>query len=408
MTDSPHVSRSKPESHRGADGVRRVLFLAMALDGGGVTTHMMTLAQGLMAQGVEVAIASRGAHGEHHLGPAWFEAEGIKFFRVPFPVPVAPLNIPFDALKTTKVLSDVVSEFRPDLLHLHNRSASPYARWIEHKRGIPFVATHHSLSLSSNPFYRHFTFWGDSVLCVSQESARYLMQRFGVNEERITIIPHGIDVQHFRAATAPERAQARAAYGIKDDVFTLALIGNLNAERGEGVLQRKGHDVLLRALAQLRTEGIRPVVLQAGRGDPGPVNVLAERCGVLDQIRALGHQDARRVLWASDVLVLPSNEEESFGLVVIEAMCCGVSVVRSATGGHEEQIQQGVTGFTFPRNDDTALAEILRQLYADTDLRAEVARTGMLFARRQFSQARMVNAVREVYSNTLRLSKRAV
>ena len=269
------------------------------------------------------------------------------------------------------------------------------------------MATHHSLSLSTNPLYRLLTFWGDSVLCVSQESARFLTQRLGVDEESISIIPHGTDDQHFRPAAAPERSQARAAYGIEENMFTLALIGNLNAERDDGVLQRKGHDVLLRALVQLRLEGIRPVVLLAGRGDPGPVNALAERYGVLDQVRSLGHQDARRVLWASDVLVLPSNKEESFGLVVIEAMCCGVPVVRSATGGHEEQIQQGVTGFTFPENDDSALAELLRRLYADTDLRVEVACTGMQFARRQFSQSRMVDAICQVYSHALRLAKQA-
>ena len=95
MTDAPHLPKTKPASHRSADELRRVLFLAMQLDGGGVTTHMMTLAQGLLARGIEVAIASRGALGEHNLGPAWFEAQGIKFFQVPFPVPVSPLQIPY-------------------------------------------------------------------------------------------------------------------------------------------------------------------------------------------------------------------------------------------------------------------------------------------------------------------------
>jgi glycosyltransferase involved in cell wall biosynthesis len=132
------------------------------------------------------------------------------------------------------------------------------------------------------------------------------------------------------------------------------------------------------------------------------VQEFAAACGVLDQIRPLGHQDARCVLWASDTLVLPSNEEEAFGLVVIEAMCCGVPVTRSATGGHEEQIQHGVTGFSFPPNDDAMLARHLRHLYSDVHARAKVARAGQQFARTRFTQAQMVDAVCEVYAGVLR------
>src|SRR5438093_7144792 len=109
---------------------RRVLLLAQQLGPGGVTTHMMNLAQGLMANGWEVALASRGQFGSHSHGPEWFEAHGVKHFFLPFPLPYLSFENVVCFGESFFKLDSIARQFRPDIIHVHWRTTSLFARVI--------------------------------------------------------------------------------------------------------------------------------------------------------------------------------------------------------------------------------------------------------------------------------------
>ena len=84
---------------------------------------------------------------------------------------------------------------------------------------------------------------------------------------------------------------------------------------------------------------------------------------------------------AADATVLPSHYE-SFGMVALEAMACGIPVVASRVGGLQTTVRDGVTGLLVPDHDPAALAGALDRLLGDPDLRFRLGREGVQWAAR--------------------------
>jgi D-inositol-3-phosphate glycosyltransferase len=83
---------------------------------------------------------------------------------------------------------------------------------------------------------------------------------------------------------------------------------------------------------------------------------------------------------AAEVVVMPSFYE-SFGMVALEAMACGTPVIASRVGGLAYLIKEGETGYTVPAQDPEALAEKLRLLFVDHDLRAQFGQAAADYAK---------------------------
>lgn len=141
---------------------------------------------------------------------------------------------------------------------------------------------------------------------------------------------------------------------------------------------RKGIDTLVRAVALLPPAATLEV---QGTGDPAEearLQALVAELGLGDRVRV------ERVLRAelpdryraADVCVFPSEWEEPFGLVPIEAMACGTPVVATGTGGSAEFLVDGANCLRYPAGDAAALAAAVTRLAADEALRAELARGG--------------------------------
>lgn len=377
---------------------RKVLFTLRILDSGGVTTHMMALANGLRAAGWDVAVASRGRAGEHSHGPEWFEENGVRHFEVPFPSPGPRLRVVRDAARSFSALNDVVEEFQPDLLHVHFRVTSAHAEWIRLTRGTPFVATLHQQRIPAGLGHRVASFWGDRTIAISSETRSLLIDGFGVAPGRIRIVYNGSDELHFRAPTAEERHAARATYGLSAEAKVVSMIA-----RFEPV---KRHDLLITAIARLRAGGTDVHALLAGAGTTlGAVQQQADGLGVADLVHCVGYTDSRRVLWASDVCVLPSDLE-GFPCVIVEAMLTGVVCVRTSSGGAADQIDDGEEGFVIPRGDASMLADRITTVLDDSDRRAAMAAAAMAKAHELFTQKAMVAQTLAVYEETLAIARR--
>jgi len=133
------------------------------------------------------------------------------------------------------------------------------------------------------------------------------------------------------------------------------------------------------------------------------LRALAERRGVADRVVLRGRveRDAMPALLRSADAVVCVPWYEPFGIVPLEAMACGVPVVASAVGGQIDSIVHGVTGLHVPPRDPAALAEALRTLLADAELRAELGRQGHRRAR-SYDFDRIGAATRDVYDAVAR------
>ena len=372
---------------------RRVLFTLRILDSGGVPTHMMTLAEGLRALGWDVAVASHGQQGQHAHGPSWFESNGFRHYLVPFPGPGSNTRALINTARSFRALNAVVRDFQPDLLHVHFRATSLHARAIQWMHGIPFVASLLADRIPAGPGYRLATFWGSRTIAISNETRTHLVDKFGVSEDRLRTIYLGSDQRRFRPPSAQQRADARTTYGVPLDGDVVTLIGRFDPI--------KRHDLLITALASLRADGREVHAIFAGEGGlERQVKQQAIDSGVGDLVHFVGYTDARDVLWASDVCVLPSDSE-GFPCVVVEAMLSGTVCIRTPAGGAADQINDGEDCFIVPFGDAVALAGRLSELFQDEDLRAKLADAALLRALSYFTQETMVARTVEVYEEAL-------
>jgi D-inositol-3-phosphate glycosyltransferase len=211
---------------------------------------------------------------------------------------------------------------------------------------------------------------------------------------RITIIPCGVDTELFRPGDARE---ARARLGIVGERILL-FVGRLTPI--------KGVETLLRALALLASEahpgdGVRLVVVGGERGetaDAGHLRRLARELGVDERVDFRGPQPQDvlpHYYRAADLCLMPSRYE-SFGMVALEAMACGVPVVASRVGGLAVTIQDGVTGLLVPEGDSEALVAGVRRLLDDESRRKAMGAEAVECARR-FGWPCIARQVAELY-----------
>lgn len=267
------------------------------------------------------------------------------------------------------------------------------------------------------------------VRAVTGTYCDYLADRFGGRPElraRLEVIPLGVNPDRFRPATPAEQAAERARLGAAADEVVVLCVGRLSHHAkahpfpvfhaADQAARRTGQKVFL----VLAGWAAHPAIAAAYRDGAGRL-ASAARVGFVD-----GHDPAVRVgAWrAADVfLSLPDNIQETFGLVVVEAMASGLPVVGSDWDGYRDLIADGETGFLVPTRmvggattrattrhvagqvnydhflaecmqavavDPAAAAEALSRLVADPELRRRMGTAGRARAVEQFTWEHVV------------------
>lgn len=176
----------------------------------------------------------------------------------------------------------------------------------------------------------------ERFVAVSSNVAEDLAEFYKVGGDRIAVVPNGFSDADFNLARRDgERESARRALGLSDHHVGLLFVAN--------ELHRKGFGPLLRALAASSDERLQLDVV--GAVDPRPYVSLMERLGVSSRVRFHGPTgDVARFMCAADLFVLPT-QYEAFGLVLIEALACGLPVITSRDAGASHAVEMGRNGY---------------------------------------------------------------
>ena len=260
--------------------------------------------------------------------------------------------------------------------------------------GVPAVLqTQHYPWLMGSPKHRVPFFRAiepvDHLITVSQAQRR-TYERIGVPAALMTTVPNGVRPR----GPGPGRAAARAALGLDPEQPVVLTVGRLTV--------MKGHRHLLDAVPGLleRFPGLAVVVLGGGHLHE-QLAAQAAALGVAGAVHLPGHRsDARLLLDAADVFVLPSRHE-GMPLVLLEAMDAGLPVVATRVIGSEEVVDDGRTGLLVRPGDAPALGAALGRLLADPQLRARYGRAGRDRYLEHFTAERMARRTREVYERVL-------
>jgi glycosyltransferase involved in cell wall biosynthesis len=202
--------------------------------------------------------------------------------------------------------------------------------------------------------------------------------------ERIEVIPPGVDTARFHPSV--DGSRLRIEVNIPQDAPVVALIARFQ--------DVKGHDVFQAMAKQIVLQMPRSRFIVAGENTQTSADDTYKR-GILENARTdsilrehltyLGFRaDAERVMAAADVVVC-SSDFESYGMVNVEAMASGKSVVSTRRGGPSETVVDGETGFLVEPRDPAALATNVIRLLQDPALRARMGAAGRARVEEHFS-----------------------
>jgi len=186
----------------------------------------------------------------------------------------------------------------------------------------------------------------DGFLYVGQRNREYL-RHYGVPAERLFFSPHCVDNDAFAAASSG----IRRAEGRRRVLFVGKLIG------------RKHPADLLHAVTQLGDETVQIAFAGSGELEAELRKIAASSSIHADFMGFVNQSELPAVYASADLLVLPSDGQETWGLVVNEAMACGIpAVVSNVVGCGPDLIEAGRTGATFAFGDTAALATAIRNV----------------------------------------------
>ncbi|MBN1964021.1 MAG: glycosyltransferase family 4 protein [Anaerolineae bacterium] len=245
------------------------------------------------------------------------------------------------------------------------------------KTGIPWVWMVHGQWTHPRPWQRGLFRTAAHLFADSGWSKDgFLGQPPFLPPERVEVRHLGVDVARFTPG-APDPA-IRERYGLAPDAPVITILGRFQPV--------KGHLNFLDMAALLAPE--YPAARFLIVGDNVLDGAVGDRQAAAMRARIEANPDLRRavvftgfthelvaILRATDVLVCASDFE-SFGMAHLEAMACAVPVVSTNVGGPAETVLDGQTGFLVPPRDPVALAEAVRPLLDDPDLRARLGQAG--------------------------------
>jgi len=235
----------------------------------------------------------------------------------------------------------------------------------------------------------------DKVIVPSKSIFKVLSSQ-NIDKEKIVVINHGVDTEQFSPDKITKEA-FREKLNLPKGSYTVGILSNLVSFYG------KGHRTLLMSLAEICKvrKDVYCIIMGGGR-QLLPLRRFAERLGVADNVKFLGHVESPEyMLPGLDVFVLLSYEREGFGFVILEAMSSGVPVICSTIGGGKEIVSDGVDGYIISPDDYIALRDKILQLINSEDERMRFSRAARENAVARFSYLAMVEKTIKVYSEVL-------
>ncbi len=210
------------------------------------------------------------------------------------------------------------------------------------------------------------------VVCSSKDQAERVVNGLRVPCPKVKVIYYGIDVERF--CPPPTRR------GASEILYA------------GGPWANKGLDVLLEAFARIQGRFPQASISVVGGGEWGPYQEKIQSLGLSSRVR-YGGQVAHASMverYQNAYLLAAPTRHESFGLVLAEAMACGLPVVATRVTAIPEVVEEGRTGLLVPVDDGAALAEALATLLGDPERAAAMGKAGRARVEQRFAWGKVI------------------
>ncbi len=379
--------------------------------GGGIAAYLRAMIPALIRAGHRVTVLTHSREAEGQASPADgvrvlnFRLPGLHWYCSRLPILGRLFTLPLRQLEWSRRFSaavsdlmardpvDVLESLELGSLFLARRPAAPL---VVRMHGSDYIfrkytgEPHHAGSRWNHRLEQTVWRHARAITSPSQFQAREVTGEMGWQPERIDVIPNPIAPEMLAEA---RKAGADSAAPRRDSIILYT--GRLAVV--------KGTVPLLQAIPQVHGEHPRARFVLAGpcQMSEGPGHWGLERSSEVGgrPVAWLGHVPWPKLVdWyrRASVFVMPSYYE-TFGISCLEAMAFGLPVVATRAGGLPEVVEDGVTGLLVPPGDPQALADAIRRLLADPELRRRMGQAGRERVVAEFTADRVVRETIAVY-----------
>jgi len=314
-----------------------------------------------------------------------------------------PIPVPFSGSIARIALSPwlsprvkaVLNEEKFDIIHLHEPLIPMLCTTVLRLSQTVNIGTFHAAS--TRPSYR----WGkpfikwlfkrwfrklDGKIAVSESSVEYIKKHF---PGHLDIIPNGVDLEHFSPDVSPIDEFC-------DGKLNILFVGRLE--------KRKGVSYLLKAYKQVKqaVPDSRLIIVGPGTRLRNKYEKHVMESGLRDVVFAgyVGYKELPRYYKTADIFCAPAIGQESFGIILLEAMAMGKPIVASNIAGYAGVVTPGVDGLLVPPKDEKMLAQALISLMTDESRRQQMGANGRLKAM-EHGWERIARRILDYYTKVL-------
>lgn len=372
---------------------------------GGIARVVHDLTKEMVRQGVEVTVITCGAHDL----PEYEQDGKLHIYRVlPYPIEhydflqwVTHLNLAM-AEKAARLVASGASF---DMIHAHDWITAYSSKVLKGMLNCPLVSTIHATEWGRNDGLHNDLqrYISNVEWYLAYESARVIVNSrymenqlggiFQLPQDKIRIVPNGVDASMFQSDPLPTEFKCKYA---QEDEKVLFYVGRL--------VQEKGVHLILEAIPIIAAAYPRFKVIIAGKG-PGlePLRRMATQMGIDDRIYFTGFIDddeRNRLYRIADAAIFPSLYEP-FGIVALEGMAARVPVVVADTGGLRETVDNGVDGLKFEAGSSADLSEKLLYLLNHPEEMQKMGNKGYEKVMKHFNWCMLTEKILGIYSEVL-------
>ena len=272
-------------------------------------------------------------------------------------------------------IKDVLDEEKFDIIHLHEPLMPTLCINVLRCSRTVNVGTFHafngrgySLSKPLNPLLLKILVSKlDGRIAVSKPAMEFVNKHFPGN---YTIIPNGVDLEHFSPEVSPIDEFC-------DGKLNILFVGRLE--------KRKGADYLLKAYQRIKRDipNSRLIIVGPGTRLRHKYEKQVKQSGLRDVVFVgyTSYEELPRYYKTADICCAPATGWESFGIVLLEAMAVGKPIVASNIEGYASLVTDGIEGLLVPPKDEDRLAQALISLMTDESLRQQMGARGRVKAK---------------------------
>jgi glycosyltransferase involved in cell wall biosynthesis len=368
--------------------MKKVLHVIDSLDLGGAQTLLLDICNHADRESYSVEVACMHGRG---VFTGEFEKAGIKVHSLsPQKWPPLYLN---NFLRLLKSMD-------PDIIHFHlfgsNLIAKPLAA-LAGKR-VLIVHDHCNDAGRGNPILLLADALSNrlasKVIAVSASIRDFLIRTEGIDQERVATISNGVDMEMFRPATLEQKISARLALRLPLESFVIGGVGRL--------VTQKNFTLFLKVAARVMAENPSVFFVIAGTGPlESQLHAEAEKLGITERVRFLGHVSDRVSLYHALDSLLMTSDFEGTPMTLLETMSSGVPVVASAVDGIAEVCTHGKNALLSPPGDLGSFRDSLCRLIAEGPLCEILGNAGRRTVVQNYDIRGTVRRVEQIYGDIL-------